>query len=1007
MKTKKFLFIIISLCLTILFLVNLKADNNNVYFGLYYQTKIEDSDYINYLNSKNKNDSVTIDGYQFIYASTEYFGPKSWYVVEPIEWEIIGSDDTTYTLMSKKSLFKEAYNSSLSADMSWENSTLRDKLNNDFYNEAFSKKEKESIVSTKNSTYCLPYNNAYVDKTDAFYEETEEKVYILSEEELAKVKSLLPNPTGYCGSDNDSKKYWLRGKSSWASGNLQAKYVNGGGELASYYTTYSYGVRPVIRVNKNASFTVASDWEKYLSEKVDEISPKTIKYLAMSELAYCNCNSFIGKTVSESGVIESCTKNLSNDKLMLSKVDLSKKEFTKKLLSTIKNYKIKNVYSNTSTGFYAVSLESEVEHVLAFRGSGSLFGIKTFTTDWFDNAAYGLLNIVSNQMEDTLKTVTDDKIAATKGLNFVTTGHSLGGGLAVLASNYANVDGFGFDGSPTTDVSYYKIPNKMGKEFYGIDKWKSIDYIDENCPVGALDKEYKNYISLEDSNLSPERFTSHNRWAITTYDKINDSLDMSPTVKEHIFTTGEHYQKWPLFKLGNLIMGSSESEKLYVDTNNFTDNLKLAVIYGGSGKDKIYATPLNDTLIGGPDDDILVGDEGNDKYIYFKGHGTDSIIDYSGNDTLELHGFTESDKITITSDSQSQIVKYNGKDIVIINKQRGALNFTNSFVVKVFNNSNNLISELKIEDWNKWKKYKKYVIACPTKVEIYDKNDNLLLTLENETDEIINNEYGSFYVNKENGELVKHVLLDEDYKLKVVATDNGNMNFYTVENNQDNITFEAANNIEISKNEIFEVKDNNGKTELYNGKDEKVNLQVTNKILADSIKVNNKVSIELGSSYSLNAKLNPSNSNEKIYYSTMDNQIATVDNNGRIKGISVGNTKVNVYTDSGIETEVNVTIKKVASPKKTSIKKITSKKKALKVTFKKTSGVKGYQIQYSLKKNFKSSKTVTIKKSSTTSKTISKLKRKKKYYVRVRTYREVLGKKYYSSWSSTKNKKTK
>jgi len=94
-------------------------------------------------------------------------------------------------------------------------------------------------------------------------------------------------------------------------------------------------------------------------------------------------------------------------------------------------------------------------------------------------------------------------------------------------------------------------------------------------------------------------------------------------------------------------------------------------------------------------------------------------------------------------------------------------------------------------------------------------------------------------------------------------------------------------------------------------------------------------------------------------------------------------------------------------PKRAKVSKLTAAKKSLKVKIKREKSVSGYQIQYSLKKNFKSAKSVTLKKNSLTSKTIKKLKSKKTYYVRVRSYKTVNGKKYYSAWSSAKKKKTK
>ena len=98
----------------------------------------------------------------------------------------------------------------------------------------------------------------------------------------------------------------------------------------------------------------------------------------------------------------------------------------------------------------------------------------------------------------------------------------------------------------------------------------------------------------------------------------------------------------------------------------------------------------------------------------------------------------------------------------------------------------------------------------------------------------------------------------------------------------------------------------------------------------------------------------------------------------------------------------------ISKPKSASIKKLKAAKKAVSVEWKKVSGVKGYQIQVATDKKFKKNKkTVTIKKQKTTKTTVKKLKAKKKYYVRIRTYKIVNGKKVYSSWSKVKTVKTK
>lgn len=101
------------------------------------------------------------------------------------------------------------------------------------------------------------------------------------------------------------------------------------------------------------------------------------------------------------------------------------------------------------------------------------------------------------------------------------------------------------------------------------------------------------------------------------------------------------------------------------------------------------------------------------------------------------------------------------------------------------------------------------------------------------------------------------------------------------------------------------------------------------------------------------------------------------------------------------------------NPKGTGVSKVTAAKKGFTVTWKKQeTQTTGYQVQYSTDKNFKkNNNTVTISKNSTTSKSVGKLKAKKKYYVRVRTYKTVKfgGKsvKLYSGWSKANSVTTK
>lgn len=102
-------------------------------------------------------------------------------------------------------------------------------------------------------------------------------------------------------------------------------------------------------------------------------------------------------------------------------------------------------------------------------------------------------------------------------------------------------------------------------------------------------------------------------------------------------------------------------------------------------------------------------------------------------------------------------------------------------------------------------------------------------------------------------------------------------------------------------------------------------------------------------------------------------------------------------------------VRKKVVVKKAALKGVKSKKKkTVQVTWKKLSGVTGYQIKLGQnKKMTKSKKTITVKKAKTTKLTIKKLKSRKKYYIKIRAYRIVNRKKYYGKWSKIKSIKIK
>lgn len=146
----------------------------------------------------------------------------------------------------------------------------------------------------------------------------------------------------------------------------------------------------------------------------------------------------------------------------------------------------------------------------------------------------------------------------------------------------------------------------------------------------------------------------------------------------------------------------------------------------------------------------------------------------------------------------------------------------------------------------------------------------------------------------------------------------------------------------------------------------------------------------------------------KINFKSSNSQVATVNKTGKVTIKGIGKTKITVSAAEGENYSANsasYTLK--VNPKGTNILKITPAKKGFTVKWKEQrKQTTGYQVQYATNSKFSRATNVTLK-NTTVSKKISKLKAKKKYFVRVRTYKTVSGKKYVSSWSKTKSVTTR
>ena len=136
--------------------------------------------------------------------------------------------------------------------------------------------------------------------------------------------------------------------------------------------------------------------------------------------------------------------------------------------------------------------------------------------------------------------------------------------------------------------------------------------------------------------------------------------------------------------------------------------------------------------------------------------------------------------------------------------------------------------------------------------------------------------------------------------------------------------------------------------------------------------------------------------------------VVTTTNGDSINGGTTSNNTTNGVVPKPSTTSTSLQPSSSKKPATTKVKKVKATKKSLTIKWSKVKGASGYEIQVATDKKFKKNKkSILVKKQKTTSAKIKKLKSKKKYYVRVRTYKVVGRKKVYSSWINGKATKTK
>jgi len=237
-------------------------ENNYIYFGRYPQTKVTDSYIINALNQ-----IITINEYGYIeYDENEYKEYyDNYYLVEPIKWKILETNNNSYKLVSdlildQQDFYSSTYDRTINGNTiypnNYEYSDIREWLNNDFINASFNTEEqniiKKSLVDNSASTTSTNPNKYACNNTN-------DKVYLLSYKDFTKnyftnISDRQAKVTDYAKDkgvyeSNDYGYFWLRPPYSNDCDSYHVNYVNYDGYRDhSYCSSSNIGARPALEI---------------------------------------------------------------------------------------------------------------------------------------------------------------------------------------------------------------------------------------------------------------------------------------------------------------------------------------------------------------------------------------------------------------------------------------------------------------------------------------------------------------------------------------------------------------------------------------------------------------------------------------------------------------------------------------------------------------------------------------------------------------------------------------
>lgn len=499
------------------------------------------------------------------------------------------------------------------------------------------------------------------------------------------------------------------------------------------------------KVNKTAeegSDKIYSEQELYFEG--DDAEQEEFLHFLLAKLIYDDIDGFEGKSVRD--YINA--NDALYDKEIWTDSGIKYNSLYNKFIGDFTIYKVYNY--NSQSGFYAAAFVDGSHGVLAFRGSEMFtdsFPLDD-SNDWTGtDFKFALLNKLSLQFDDSISVYSDFATsleAEGKNRNITFTGHSLGGALVTNASIITGCYGYSFDGAcgHVIDLVYYYNFLDIDK-FSGVEDMPFCNYTDDTGYLVAdiiqhtnadtlyqLDRE-TDLDKMSENTAIPKYSTgaSHIIWSTLGHDgaklfftdkcvKEGQTYTYAPDkpitidITKNVIRVGvesledfslpgcfgiEEYQSYKedviaaslgALKDGRVMLASKKGSvmRAYDEIGVNSSFAVSAIMYGGSGNDKLYGYTSDDVLIAGDGTNILDGGLGKDTYIIDKYKNSTTYIHDGGEESyiiLRNFGIKDISEITLEYNSlvlgDGQTIKLdinqNPKDIHIYCCDHGNIDY--------------------------------------------------------------------------------------------------------------------------------------------------------------------------------------------------------------------------------------------------------------------------------------------------------------------------------------------